>query len=200
MQKLPHLIYNDYMMETKKLAKQNLWQQVSSGEKIPQEINCLIEIPKGGTNKYEYDSQWGTFRLDRVLYEAVFYPTEYGIIPQTWSEKDKDPLDVMVLSTFPTFPGCVIPCRPIGAIRLLDTGEEDNKIVAVPVNDPRFEQIKDLSDLPPHSKKEISNFWENYSELQPEKKIKVLGWSGKEKAWEMIKEGVESYRKIFGVS
>ncbi|MFZ5366290.1 MAG: inorganic diphosphatase [Patescibacteria group bacterium] len=185
------------MMETKKLARQNLWQLVSCGEKVPQEINCLVEIPKGGTNKYEYSPKWGAFRLDRVLYEAVFYPTEYGIIPQTWNEKDKDPLDIMVLSTFPTFPGCVIPCRPVGVIRLLDTGEEDDKILAVPVNDPRFEQVKDLSDLPPHFKKEISNFWENYSELQKEKKIKVLGWSGKEKAWEMIKAGREDYKKQF---
>lgn len=188
------------MMKTKKLVSQNLWQNISCGERVPQEVNCLVEIPKGSTNKYEYSPEWGVFRLDRVLYEAVFFPTEYGIIPQTWNEKDQDPLDVMVLSTFPTFPGCVIPCRPIGVIRILDTGEQDDKILAVPVNDPRFEQIKDLADLPPHFKKEISNFWENYSELQSEKKIKVEGWSGKDRAEEMIQKARENYQKKFGQS
>lgn len=186
------------MVKVKKPIKQNLWQQIPPGPKVPQEVYCLIEIPKGGTNKYEYSREWGAFRLDRVLYEAVFFPTEYGIIPGTWNEKDGDPLDMMVLSTFPTFPGCVIPCRPIGVIRLMDTGEEDNKIIGVPTNDPRFEQVKDLTDLPPHSKKEIKNFWENYSELQPEKKIKVLGWSGRERAQEMIQEAVKNYQKKFG--
>lgn len=188
------------MRQTKTQTQPNLWQQIPPGPKVPHEVYCLVEIPKGSTNKYEYSQEWDTFMLDRVLYEAVFFPTEYGIIPQTWNEKDQDPLDIMVLSTFPTFPGCVISCRPIGVIRILDTGEQDDKILAVPVNDPRFEQIKDLPDLPPHFKKEVSNFWENYSELQTEKKIKVEGWSGKERALEMIQKAVENYQKQFGES
>lgn len=185
------------MMETTKTAMENLWQQVSAGEKVPQEVNCVVEIPKGSTNKYEYSSEWGTFKLDRVLYEAVFYPAEYGIVPQTWNEADHDPLDIMVLSTFPTFPGCVIPCRPIGVVRLIDTKEEDDKILAVPACDPRFEEVKDLNDLPLHLKKEITNFWEGYSALQPDKKIRVEGWSNKKQAWKMIKEAHESYVKLF---
>lgn len=179
------------------MVKHNLWQRVSVGEKVPQEVNAIVEIPKGSTNKYEYSSGWGAFRLDRVLFEAVFYPAEYGIIPQTWNDEDGDPLDIMVLSTFPTFPGCIIPCRPIGVVRLLDNREEDDKILAVPTGDPRFAEIKDLSDLSLHLKKEITNFWENYSELQPDKKIKIEGWSGKEKAWKMIKEAHECYKKQF---
>jgi len=101
----------------------------------------------------------------------------------------------MVLSTFPTFPGCLISCRPIGVIRMIDTREEDYKIVAVPVNDPRFNEVRDLNDLSAHAKKEIKNFLENYSELQPEKKIKIEGWSGKEKAHDIIKESIKNYQK-----
>lgn len=187
-------------MVKEKGLKSNLWQTVPTGPKVPQEVYCLVEIPKGGTNKYEYSRHWGAFVLDRVLYEAVFFPTEYGIIPGTWNAKDGDPLDIMVLSTFATFPGCVISCRPIGIIRLIDTGEEDNKIIAVPTNDPRFEQIRDLSDLPPHSKKEIKNFWENYAELQSDKKIKIQGWSGKGKAQELIKEAAKNFQERFNKS
>lgn len=176
---------------------QNLLHIVPAGEKIPYEVNCLVEIPKGGTNKYEYHHHDGYFFLDRVLYEAVYYPTEYGIIPQTWNEKDKDPLDIMVLSSFSTFPGCVINCRPVGLIRIEDTGEQDDKVIAVPIDDPRFSQIKSLKDLPPHSKKEIENFWENYAELQPKKKIKIEGWGGKKAAHQLIKKSVANFQKKF---
>lgn len=175
----------------------NLFHLIPVGENPPQEINCLVEIAKGGTNKYEYDHHSGYFRLDRVLYEAVYYPTEYGIIPQTWNEKDKDPLDIMVLSSFSTFPGCVISCRPIGVIRIDDSGEQDDKIIAVPMDDPRFSQIKKLKDLPPHAKKEIENFWENYSELQPNKTIKIEGWGEKKAAHELIKKAAAKYQEKF---
>jgi inorganic pyrophosphatase len=177
------------------MTKDNLVYSLPIGKNPPFEVNCLVEIPKGGTNKYEYDRQLGVFKLDRVLYEAVFYPTEYGVIPQTLNKEDGDPLDVMVLSTFPTFPGCLVSCRPIGVLRLIDSGEEDNKIIAVPADDPRFEEIKELDDLTTHTKKEIKNFWENYAELQPEKKIKVEGWSGKEKAHELIKLASKNFQE-----
>lgn len=178
------------------MSKQNLFHLVPAG--TPSQFNCVVEIPKGSTNKYEYNHELGFFKLDRVLYEAVFFPTEYGIIPQTWNEKDGDPQDVMVSSSFSTFPGCIIACRPIGVLRLEDTGEEDNKIVAVPCDDPRFQQVKEMSDLAPHFKKEIKNFWENYAELQPDKKIKILGWSGRQQAEKIIKDGIEEYKKRFG--
>lgn len=174
----------------------NLYHQIPPGPKPPKEIYCLVEIPKGSSNKYEYKLEFGAFVLDRPLYSAVFFPTEYGIIPQTWA-KDGDPLDVMVLSSFSTFSGCLLACRPIGALRINDSGEQDNKILAVPTTDPRFTQVHDLNDLSPHFKKEISNFWENYSELQPKKKIKIEGWSGKETAWEIIKQAIASYQKKF---
>ena len=165
------------------------------GKNPPFEVNCIVEVPKGGTNKYEYDEEMGAFKLDRALYEAVFYPAEYGFIPQTLNEKDGDPLDIMVLATFPTFPGCVVSCRPIGILRLVDSGEDDDKIIAVSANDPRFDEIKELEDLPIHIRKEIKNFFENYAELQTNKKIKIDGWSGKDKAHKLIKQAGKDFQE-----
>ena len=177
------------------MIKNNFVHSLPAGKNPPFEVNCLVEIPKGCTNKYEYDPEFNLFRLDRVLYEAVFYPTEYGLMPQTFNEEDGDPLDLMVLSTFPTFPGCLVSCRPIGVLRLTDSGETDDKIITVMADDPRFEEINDLADLSVHAKKELKNFWENYAELQPNKKIRIEGWSGKEKAHELIKKAIEAYSK-----
>jgi len=174
----------------------SLFHRVPAGPRPPREVYCLVEIPKGGTNKYEYDQRFDVFRLDRVLYEAVFYPTEYGFIPQTINETDGDPLDIMVLSTFSTFPGCLLACRPIGMFRMIDSGQQDNKIIAVPSDDPRFEEIEELTDLPSHFKKEIKNFWQNYAEIQPGKKITTEGWSEKKAAWELIKKSMVAYRKL----
>lgn len=172
----------------------NLVERIPAGPKPPHMIYCVVEIPRGGSNKYEYDKKFGVFRLDRVLYNAVFYPAEYGIIPRT-KEADGDPLDVMVLSSFSTFPGCLLACRPIGMLRLTDTGETDSKIISVPCDDPRFSEIKELNDLHHHLKKEIANFWENYSELQPNKKIKIEGWSGREAAYDKILQAMKLYRQ-----
>jgi len=129
-----------------------------------------------------------------VLYNAVFYPAEYGIIPQT-AQEDGDPLDIMVLSSFSTFPGCLLICRPIGMLRLTDTRKKDNKIIAVPCDDPRFNEVRELADLRHHFKKEIANFWENYSELQPDKKITINGWSGLEVALDQIRQAIKLYRQ-----
>jgi len=177
------------------MNKDNLVQRLPIGKNPPFEVNCLVEVPKGCTNKYEYDEEANAFKLDRALYEAVFYPTEYGFIPQTLNKQDGDPLDVMVLATFPTFSGCLVPCRPIGVLRMIDSKEEDYKIIAVSANDPRFDEIRELDDLPVHIRKEIKNFLENYAELQPHKKIKIEGWSGKEKAHELIKQASENFLK-----
>lgn len=177
------------------MTKDSLVHLLPVGKNPPFEVNCLVEIPKGCTNKYEYDPNLKVFRLDRVLYEAVFYPAEYGLVPQTLNLQDGDPLDAMVLSTFPTFPGCLVSCRPIGVLRITDSGETDDKIIAVLADDPRFGEINDLNDLSVHAKKEIKNFWENYAELQPDKKIRIEGWSGKEKAHELIKKAIAAYRK-----
>lgn len=188
------------MILKSKVDNQNLFHKLPPGPKPPSKVYCLVEIPRGASNKYEYNIETGAFFLDRVLYEAVFYPTEYGFIPQTWSEEDEDPIDIMVLSTRPTFSGCVITVRPIGMLKLIDSGEQDNKILAVPWNDPRLSHIKDPSEVNPHFKKELENFWANYAELEPKKAIKILGWGGVKKAHEVIENAIEAYRKKFGTS
>jgi inorganic pyrophosphatase len=178
------------------MSLDNLFHQTPPGPNPPKVIYCLVEIPKGSSNKYEYSLEFGAFILDRPLYSAVFFPTEYGIIPQSWA-KDGDPLDVMVVSSFSTFSGCLLACRPIGVLKLNDSGSPDNKILAVPTSDPRFSEVHDLGDLSPHFKKEICNFWENYSELQPNKKIKIKGWGNKELAWKTINKALAFYREKF---
>lgn len=178
--------------------KAGLFHTIKTGPSIPGEVYCIVEIPKGSTNKYEYHKESGAFFLDRVLSESIFYPTEYGIIPQTWNKADSDPLDIMVICSFPTFAGCIISARPIAILRLTDTGEEDNKIIAVAADDPHFADVKDLGDLPAHTKKELENFWQNYAELEPRKKIKITGWGGRGEAEKEIKEATENYKKKFG--
>jgi inorganic pyrophosphatase len=177
------------------MLESNLMHSLKIGKNFPSEVNCLVEIPRGCTNKYEYDEIMNVFRLDRVLFESIFYPTEYGMIPQTLNKQDGDPLDIMVFSTFPTFTGCLIPTRPIGILRLIDSGEDDYKVISVCANDPRFDDVKDLSDLSTHAKKEITNFWENYVELQKNKSIQIDGWSGKEKAHEAIRKAHELFNQ-----
>lgn len=179
------------------MDKHNFLHSLPVGPKPPREVFCVVEIPTGCTNKYEYDQEHGVFKLDRVLYEAVFYPTEYGFIPQTW-DPDNDPLDIMVDITFPTFPGCVIAVRPVAVLKLIDTGKEDNKIIAVAADDPRFENTKDFSDLDTHFKKEVENFWGNYAELQPDKKIKVVGWGKEKVAYEIIEKAAKTYQEKYG--
>lgn len=174
----------------------NLFHKIPSGPKPPKEVYCLVEIPMGTSNKYEYDKELGVFKLDRVLYSSIFYPTEYGIIPRTWC-KDEDPLDIMVISSFSTFPGCLLVARPIGLVRMIDSGEQDDKIIAVSKNDPRFKTYEGLNNLTPHFRKEIKDFFENYAKLQPNKKIKVEGWSNREAAWKRIKTCIKAYQKRF---
>ena len=174
----------------------NLFHNVPTGPNPPEEVYCIVEVPKGSSNKYEYDLDYCAFHLDRALYSAVFFPTEYGIVPQTWG-KDGDPLDIMVVSSFSTFPGCVLTCCPIALLKINDTRKGDNKIIAVPKDDPRFEGFDEVGDLNPHFKKEIENFWENYSELQPNKEIRILGWSGRKAAQKAIQEGIKAYQAKF---
>lgn len=174
----------------------NLFKEIPSGENPPEKINVLVDIPKGERNKFEYNEEKGYFELDRVLYSPLFFPFEYGCIPQTAS-KDGDSLDVVLLITYPTFPGCVIKARPIGVLLMEDEEGIDNKIIAVPDDkvDPRFKEIKDIRDLGQHLKAEIELFFSDYKKLEKEKykHVKIGGWDGIEKAKKIIKEAVESY-------
>jgi inorganic pyrophosphatase len=162
-----------------------------------EEINVVVENVKGSSNKIEYDNEKGCFMLDRVLYSPVFWPFDYGFIPRTWHE-DEDPVDVVLLTTYPTFPGCVVKARPIGVIIMEDEKGVDDKIVAVPVKDPRFKNIKSIYDLNEHLRKEIQDFFESYKKLEPGKFVKFKELQGVEKAKEIIRKAKEEYKKKFG--
>jgi len=174
----------------------NLWKDLPVGEgKEPEEVFAVIEIPKRCQNKYEYNPEKGIFILDRVLYSPMFYPTNYAFIPRTWS-KDEDPLDILVLSEEPIFQGCVVLVRPVALLKMIDSNEIDNKIISVPVKDPRYSEIKDKNDLNQHLLKEIAHFFQRYKELQ-NKKVEIIGWEDREKALKEIKDSIERFKSKF---
>lgn len=162
----------------------------------PEEVNVLIEIAKGSSNKYELDKETGLLRLDRVLYSAVFYPMDYGLVPQTYWH-DGDSLDAFILSTYPFVPGSIVPSRPIALLKMVDAGERDEKLICVPVDDPRFAQYQDVGDIPDHTVTELKNFFETYKILQ-KKKVVVEGVDGKQAAIDAIAEGQKLYKEKFG--
>lgn len=156
-------------------------------------VEARIEIPMGSQNKYEIDHKTGKIKLDRVLYSAAFYPMEYGFIEDTLS-LDGDPLDILVLTSAPTFPGCYIDCRLIGGMDMIDSGQEDTKLVAVNIGDPRYDHVQRLEDLAPHSLKELENFFSTYKTLQ-EKDTKVLGFFDAAVAEQRLREARDRYRE-----
>jgi inorganic pyrophosphatase len=163
-----------------------------TGDGAPAEVNAVIEIPRGDTNKYEYDKQLQVFRLDRNLYSPVHYPGDYGFIPSTLSE-DGDPLDVLVLVDAPSFTGCVMIVRPIGALRMIDQDSEDEKILAVGVNNPIYRNLNEYRELYPHLLLEIEHFFSVYKELEA-KRTRVKGWEDAARAREMVTESQQRYR------
>lgn len=169
---------------------------VPLGEKSPEVINAIIEVPKGSNNKYEFDEKIGVFKLDRVLYAPFYYPMDYGFIPETRSE-DGDHLDVIVIGSDPTVTGCFLEVRPIGVLRMIDSGEADFKILAVQKANPRFDMIKDLKDVEawqPHLLKETAYFFEHYKDLQG-KKTEIQGWGDGVEAKAEIKKAADTYAK-----
>lgn len=147
---------------------------------------CMIEIPRGERNKYEWDEDLGGIVLDRFLFSSVSYPTDYGFICDTRGA-DGDPLDAMVLLSEPTFPGCLIRARPVAMLAMNDQGEADDKIVCVPLNDPNWSKVDSLEDIPQQLQEEIRHFFSIYK--QPEgKKVEVFGWEPKERALEVLAE------------
>ncbi len=156
-------------------------------------VNVLIEIPAGSKNKYEFDKDLNAFALDRVLYSSVQYPYDYGFIPNTLAD-DGDPLDGMVMMDNPTFPGCVISCRPIGMLEMIDGGDRDEKILCVPDKDPRYSSVKSLGDIQPHRLDEISEFFKTYKNL--EKKVtEILGWKDVDSVQPLIQECIKNAQK-----
>lgn len=147
-------------------------------------VDAVVEIPMNTKNKFEVDKRRDKIKLDRVLYSSMNYPSEYGFIEETL-ELDGDPLDILVISSEPTFPGCIVPARVVGNLRILDSGKPDNKIISVVDVDPRFDYVQELNDLSDFTLREIVNFFENYKTLQGIE-VKVLGYEDKEAALKVI--------------
>jgi inorganic pyrophosphatase len=173
----------------------NLWRDLAPGRTPPEEVTAVIEIPFGSRNKYELDKATGLMKLDRVLYSAVHYPGDYGFIPRTLHE-DGDPLDVLVMVKEQTFPGCMIDVRPIGVLRMLDRGEPDDKILAVPLHDPYYEEFFDIADIPRHVLKEVEYFFSTYKDLEG-KRVQITGWEKSEIGMRVITESIARYSAAY---
>jgi len=169
----------------------NLWHDIPPGPDVPQVIYVIVEIPKRSRNKFEYDKRAGFLQLDRVLYSSLHYPGDYGFIPRSHYD-DGDPLDVLVMTNEPTFPGCVIEARPVGIFRMRDRGVADDKILAVPATDPLFEGMRELEDVQPHFLQEVSHFFSVYKDLQ-HIRVETLKWEGREAALEEIERALHLY-------
>ncbi len=162
------------------------------GDRAPEEINVVVEIQEGSRNKYEYDKDLEIFRLDRALHSPIFYPGDYGFAPQTLAE-DGDPLDVLILVAEPTFPGCLVAARPIGILKMIDQGEVDDKIIAVPCGEPEYNEITNHTQIFSHQLRKISYFFETYKLLEG-KHTSTLGWEDAEAARRVVLECANRFR------
>ena len=167
----------------------NLLHDIPAG--TAEEMNVIIEIPKFSKNKYEIDKETGIIALDRVMHSAQDYPFDYGFVPQTLFD-DGDALDVVLLTTYPLAPGILVRARPVAIMDMVDGGERDDKVVAVPVDDPRFDHVKDIGDLNPHFQKEMTHFFETYKKVQ-NKEVSIGQWSGAKEAKEAFQKSCEMY-------
>lgn len=175
----------------------NLLHDISSGSNVPQEINVIVETTRGSSNKYEVDKDTGLIKLDRANYSGIPFPFNYGFVPQTYWD-DGDAIDVVIFTTFPVPSGILIPARPIGIMEMNDTGEDDAKIIAVPVEDKWWDDVQDLSDLNPHVIKEMKHFFETYKALKgKEAKVIVGEFKPKTEALAAITKGIELYKQKF---
>jgi len=171
------------------------WHDLPTGRDISEAFNVVIEVPRGGTVKYELDKKTGLIRVDRVLYSAVYYPANYGFIPRTLGG-DGDPIDVLVLMDEPVDPLCVLRARAIGMLPMVDDAGEDEKIIAVCVDDPGFADYKSLDDLPAHRRRQIERFFLDYKKLEG-KTVETSDFVDRKKAIKIIEESVVRYRESF---
>jgi len=172
------------------------WHDIPTGPQVPQVVTAVVEIPRYERNKYELDKTLGLYKLDRVLYSAVHYPGDYGFLPRTLGD-DQDPLDVLIMMTLPTFTGCLVDVRPVGVFRMVDRGEADEKIIAVPLNDPYSEAIDDIGDVPKHLLREVEHFFRVYKDLEGKGGVESNGFEDKLAAHAVIGECVERYDTMF---
>jgi inorganic pyrophosphatase len=175
----------------------NLWHDVSRGNNIPEELNCIVEIPKGSPNKYEIDKETGLIALDRANYSSAPYPFDYGFVPQTlWD--DGDALDIIIPSTFPLATGILVRVRPVAVLEMIDGGESDFKVIAVPVDDKRWDDVTDLEHLNKHNLKEWVHFFETYKELKGKENIvEIKGIKGRTDALAAVEKSIKLYQEKF---
>ena len=171
------------------------WHGVSPGESAPKRVNALIEIPQGSRAKYEVDKDTGLLKLDRVIYSSFHYPVNYGFIPQTLGQ-DHDPLDILVLCSQSIHPLCLLEANVIGNMQMIDSGQMDDKIIAVAAKDPSVNHYTSISDLPQHFLLELRNFFEQYKVLE-NKKVAIDNFQDKDTACEIIREAMNFYQETF---
>lgn len=169
------------------------WHSVSLGKDAPNIVRAIIEIPMGSKQKYEIDKESGLLALDRVLSSAVFYPANYGFLPQTYCD-DKDPLDIFVLGQAPVVPLSIMNARVVGAMKMIDGGEADDKILAVHADDPQFKHIETLDQINPHVLREIEQFFKTYKALE-KKVVEVKNWVTKPEALQIVVDSAEFYQR-----
>lgn len=174
---------------------QHFWHNLSPGPNAPEIINVVVEVPKGSRNKYEYSKTAGVIKLDRVLYSPLHYPGDYGFIPQSYFD-DGDPMDVLVMMNEPTFPGCVVEARVLGMLKMIDKGELDYKVLAVPATDPFFNQYLTFDDVPKHYQEEVKHFFMIYKTLEGAT-VENKGWVGTEEACASVVYSLKNYREKF---
>jgi inorganic pyrophosphatase len=167
------------------------WHELEAGPSAPERMTVVVEIPRGSRNKYELDKKTGMFKLDRLLYSSVHYPGDYGFFPRTYAQDD-DPLDAIVMTTVPTFPGCAIEVRPIGIFRMTDREEMDEKVLCVPSRDPLYDEYRTLADVAPHYLKEVEHFFTIYKDLE-HVRVQPLGWDDEASARAVIVEAMARY-------
>jgi inorganic pyrophosphatase len=181
-------------ISTRMLTKTNPWH-ISIGDKAPEIVNAVIEIPKGNRTKYELEKKTGLLMLDRVLHSAVYYPMNYGLVPQTYFD-DGDPLDILVMCSMDIEPLCIVRARIVGIMHMEDENGIDDKILSAAADDPAFNHINDLSDIPQHHINELRHFFEAYKKLE-NKTVKVGSMFGRDKAVECVERSMKLYKEKF---
>lgn len=171
------------------------WHGVHYGENAPRIVNAVIEIPQGSRTKYEIDKPTGLLKLDRVIYSSFHYPSNYGFIPQTYGD-DKDPLDILVLSSQSIQPLCIVEAKVIGVMQMIDGGDADDKIIAVAAHDQSINYINNIEELPKHFFEELRHFFEEYKTLE-NKSVQVEDYGDKAKALSIIEEAMRFYKENF---
>ncbi len=172
--------------------------KIPTGKNAPEEINVIIEVPMGSIPvKYELDKASGAIFVDRFVHTAMYYPCNYGFVPHTLSG-DGDPADVLVVSSMPVMASAVIPARPVGVLLMEDDGGVDEKIIAVPTSKtyPFYDNVEEYSDLPDILIAQIQHFFEHYKDLEKGKWVKIIGWEGKAKALDLLREAVDRHQQV----